>query len=149
MRRRKHAQGGGAMIEFALGAVLLVTIFTGIFQYGYTLYLYNSLENAVRAGAGYASRETYDSVTSTPSANFLNSVRNMVIYGDPHATSGAMVAPGLANANVSVVVTFAGGVPKAMTVAIHGYSLNAVFRTFTLIDKPQATMPFVGIYSPL
>jgi hypothetical protein len=35
-----------------------------------------------------------------------------------------------------------------MTVAITGYDLNAVVKTFTLTNKPQATMPFVGIWAP-
>jgi Flp pilus assembly protein TadG len=139
------------MVEFALGATILVMLFTGIFQYGYTFYLYNCLQNSVRAGARYASRETYDSPTSTPSTNFTNSVKNMVIYGNPNATSGSTVVPGLTNANVVISVTPATGAlpPTSMTVAITGYDLNAVVKTFTLTNKPQATMPFVGIYAPL
>jgi hypothetical protein len=72
----------------------------------------------------------------------------MVIYGDPNATSGAKVVPGLVDANVVLSVTPASGPPTAMTVAITGYNLNAVMKTSTLTDKPQATMPFVGIYAP-
>jgi Flp pilus assembly protein TadG len=136
------------MVEFAIGATVLVLLFTGIFQYGYTFYVYNCLQNAVRAGARYASRETYDSASSTPSSNFASSVKNMVIYGDPNATSGATVVPGLTNANVGLTVTFTSGVPRKMTVAITGYTLNAVLKTFTLTNKPQATMPFVGIWAP-
>ena len=136
------------MVEFALGSTVLILLFTGIFQYGYTFYLYNCLQNAVRAGALYASHETYDSAGTTPSANFLSSVRNMVIYGDPNATSGASAAPGLASANVILTVTFSSNIPTAMTVAITGYNLDAATKTFTLTNKPQATMPFLGIYAP-
>jgi Flp pilus assembly protein TadG len=150
MVTRQSSQSGSVMVEFALGATILVMLFTGIFQYGYTFYLYNCLQNAVRAGARYASRETYDSATSTPSTNFTNSVKNMVIYGNPNATSGSTVVPGLTNANVVISVTPATGAlpPTSMTVAITGYDLNAVLKTFTLTNKPQATMPFVGIYAP-
>ena len=145
---RQSAQGGSAMVEFALGATILVALFTGIYQYGYTFYVYNCLQNAVRAGARYASRETYDSPTRTPSNNFYTSVRNTVVYGDPNASSGSTTAPGLTTSQVILKVDFAREVPTTMTVSINGYSINAVMRSFTLSNKPQASMPFIGIFAP-
>jgi Flp pilus assembly protein TadG len=145
---RQAAQGGSVMVEFALGATILVALFTGIYQYGYTFYIYNCLENAVRAGARYASRETYDSPSETPSSNFYASVRNTVVYGDPNASSGSTTAPGLTTSQVKLYVTFVRNVPRTMTVSINGYSINAVMGSFTLTNKPQASMPFVGIFAP-
>ena len=46
---------GSAFVEFALSSILLTSIFTGTFQFGYTFYVYNSLVTAVSAATRYAS----------------------------------------------------------------------------------------------
>ncbi len=68
MRLGRRAERGNAMIEFALSFGLLFAVFSGVFQFGYALYVYNSLESAVRAGARYASQRTYDSATAPPTS---------------------------------------------------------------------------------
>jgi Flp pilus assembly protein TadG len=78
---------GNAMLEFAIGAGLLVTAFTATFQYGYTFLQYNNLKNAVARGARYASLVPYDSINETPSSAFQTAVKNMVLYGS--TTAGA------------------------------------------------------------
>ena len=58
MRRSKqkgNRERGSAMVEFALSATLIVSFFAGVFQFGYSFYAYNALEEAVRGGARYAS----------------------------------------------------------------------------------------------
>jgi Flp pilus assembly protein TadG len=139
---------GTALVEFAIGSAVMVALFTGTFQFGYTFLQYNNLENAVARGARYASVATYDSATSTPSSAFQTAVQNMVLYGSPTAGTSP-VLPGLATSNVTLNVTFTNGVPTAMTVAITGYTVNAVFTTFTLNSKPQVTCPYLGIWSPI
>lgn len=139
---------GSAMVEFALGSTILVAIFTGTFQFGYTFLQYNNLENAVARGARYASLATYDSATSTPSSAFQTAVQNMVLYGSTTAGTSP-VLPGLTASNVSLTVTFSNGIPSTMTVAITGYTINSVFTTFTLNNKPQVSCPYLGIWSPI
>ena len=73
------------MVEFCLGAGLLLAAFAGTFQFGYTFLQYNILENVVVQGARYASTIPYDSPNSTPSAGFFTSVQNMAVYGSPLA----------------------------------------------------------------
>ena len=135
------------MIEFAIGAGVLTSIFAGTFQFGYTFYQYNLLKNAVSDGARYASLRTYDSSTSTASAAFQQAVQNIVVYGDP-AGGTSPVAPHLSTSNVNLNVTFTNGVPTAMTVAITGYTIGAVFGSTTLTNKPSVTYAYQGIYSP-
>ncbi len=76
MRTRR----GNAILEFAVASSILVPLFAGVFQFGYTLYVYNSLDSAVRGGARYASLRAYDSATAAPSAAFSKAVGNMVVY---------------------------------------------------------------------
>jgi Flp pilus assembly protein TadG len=134
------------MVEFAIGAGMLVAVFTGVFEFGYAFYVYNNLVAAVDNGARYAAYRTYDSSTTTPSVAFSTGVKNMVVYGQPSVGAKAVV-PGLATANVVLTPIFTGNVPTGMTVSLSGYSLNAVFKTFTL-NKPVATYPFLGVYAP-
>jgi Flp pilus assembly protein TadG len=143
---------GSAMLEFALGASVMLSIFAGTFQFGYTFYQYNVLKNAVMNGASYAAMKNYDSTTSTPSSAFLTAVQNIVVYGDPSGGTSP-VAPGLSTSNVSVVPTLFSNAtsnqpPIAMTVSISGYSISAVFGTTTLTNKPSVTYPYQGIWEP-
>jgi len=145
--RALRCRRGNVMIEFAIGAGVLTSIFAGTFQFGYTFYQYNLLKNAVSDGARYASLRTYDSSTSTPSAAFQQAVQNMVVYGDP-AGGTSPAAPNLSTGNVNLNVTFANGVPTGVTVSISAYTIGAVFGSTTLTNKPSVTYAYQGIYSP-
>ena len=136
------------MLEFAIGSAVLVAAFSGTFQFGYSFLQYNNLENAVMRGARYASLATYDSSTSTPSTAFQTAVQNMVLYGSPTAGT-APVLPGLTAGDVNFTVTFTNGVPATMTVSITGYTINSVFDSTTLTNKPQVSFPYEGIWQPI
>ncbi len=141
---------GSAMLEFALGAGFLVAAFTGTFQFGYTFLQYNNLQNAVARGAHYAALVPYDSPSSTPSAAFKTAVQNMVLYGTPTAGTSP-VLPGLTAANVNFTPYFdpTTGIPSTMTVSITGYTINSIFATTTLTNKPQITYAYQGVWSPI
>lgn len=147
MRQRAAAERGNAIIEFVLSCGLLFAIFSGVFQFGYAFYLYNVLENAVTAGARYASLRTYDSSSATPSASYLTAVRNVVVYGDP-AGGQNPVAPGLDPSAVAVTVSMEAGVPRRVRVAIASYKLDAAIKVFQLTGKPFAEFPYVGRFAP-
>jgi hypothetical protein len=136
------------MVEFALGAMLLVTVFAGTFQFGYTFYIYNNVETAVNNGAKYAALKAYEQTSSTPSSCFKTSVQDMVAYGDPTGTSTTPVVTGLKPSNVNLTVTFTNGVPSAMQVSISDYTINSIFSSITLNNKPVATYPYLGRYDP-
>jgi len=141
-------RAGNIMVEFALGSGILVMAFVGTFQFGYTFLQYNNLENAVARGARYASLIPYDSPSTIPSGAFSSAVKNMVLYGS--STAGASPAlPGLTAANVNLTVTFTNGVPGAMTISISGYSINSIFATSTLTNKPNITYAYQGIWTPI
>jgi Flp pilus assembly protein TadG len=144
MRRSRQ---GSALLEFALAASILVPLFTGTFQFGYTLYVYNNLQSAVRGGARYASMRSYDSATSTPSHEFSAAVKNMVVFGNPEGT-GQPVSRGLTPSNVQIQPNMNGAAPESITVQIVAYTIDAVFTSFTFNGKPGTTFPYTGTAAP-
>lgn len=146
--KSNRRQKGNALIEFALGSGVLMSAFAGTFQFGYSFYVYDNLQNAVNNGAKYAGLRAYDSSTSTPSTCFLTAVQDMVAYGDPTGTTTTPVAPHLSPSNVFLNVTFSNGVPSQFTVGISSYTINSVVASINLTNKPQMTYPFLGRYAP-
>jgi len=140
---------GSVLVELTLSLTFLCALFLGTWQYGYTFFIYGELESAVRAGARYASMQTYNSANSTPTAAFETAVQNVVVYGDPAPANGATpVAPGLTTANVAVTPNFNNSAPVSITVSITGYTVPTYFGNTTLTGKPTTTFPFVGIFGP-
>jgi Flp pilus assembly protein TadG len=144
---KSRGERGNAMVEFAIATTLLVPMLFGVFQFGYSFYIYNRLIAAVRDGARYASLRTYDSTTSTPSSGYLTAVKNSVVYGQP-TTGTSAVVPGLTTSNVGVSVTMNNNVPNYVTVSISNYSVDAVFTTFNWTNKPAVTFRYEGRYAP-
>jgi hypothetical protein len=144
---KMRARRGNAILEFAVASSILVPLFAGVFQFGYSLYVYNNLDSAVHGGARYASLRAYDSATPTPSAAFSKAVENMVVYGNPDGT-GSPVAPGLSIANVEVLPNMNGAAPESITVRIADYTVNAIFADFQFKGKPGVTFPYSGTPSP-
>jgi Flp pilus assembly protein TadG len=140
---------GNAMIEFALSSTLLIYAFTGVFQFGYSMYLYNELEAGVRAGIRYASLAgiSNNADSSIPAA-YTTAVQNMVVYGTPSpGASPVPVIKGLTPGVVTVGVNFdTGHVPTDVSVQISTYSVDAIFKTFTFANKPVLKMPYFGKY---
>ena len=140
--RNRTSERGNAVLEFALSFAVLWALFSGVFQYGYSMYIYNNLAIAVANGANYAARVQFDD----PDHTFATAVKNMVVYGSPAAGTTPMVA-GLGTGNVAVSwTTDSEGVPQTITVGITGFTVNAVFKTFTFTNKPQVTVKWFGVY---
>jgi len=148
MARSSRFRRGNSILEFAIAAGVLVPAFAGTFQFGYTFYVYNNLDTAIRGGARYASLRSYDSGSSTPRADFLTAVQNMVVYGNSAGT-GSPIAAGLTTGNVQVLPVMNGAIPRAMTVQITGYTIDAIFTKFTFTGKPSTTFPYTGTAAPL
>ena len=137
---RSHSRRGSAIIEFALGWSVLWLLFSGVYQFGYAFYIYNSLLTSVANAAELGSKLDYD--TAHPSA-YTTSLTNMVLYGDTVAGTKTLV-PHLTSANVSVNVTLNNGMPMDLTVSISNYQLDAIFKQFTFNGKPRATTVYAG-----
>jgi Flp pilus assembly protein TadG len=138
------------MIEFTLSILVLVPLFLGAWAFGYTFFQYTQLENAVRAGARYASALNYDSNNTTPTSTWQTAVQKMTVYGDPNAdtTSATPVVNGLTTSNVNVTVAFANSAPSTVTVNITGFQVNTYIGKLTLNSKPYVWFPYVGYWTP-
>jgi Flp pilus assembly protein TadG len=141
MTTRRKSQRGNAMVEFAIGWFVLWSLFSGVYQFGYAFYVYNVLQTSVAHAAQLGSRLTYD--TASP-ASYTTAVKNMVVYGDETAGTKAQV-PNLTTGNVNVSVNLDGaGMPRYVTVNITGYTINALFATYPLNNKPAVTTLYYG-----
>ena len=136
---------GNALLEFALGLPLLLLVFTGVYRFGYTFYVYNLLQSAVREGARYGSLADYDGAAS--GSDFRTRVQNMVVYANPSPSgSPPPVVPGLTTSNVTVNPQLdAKGIPTRISVQIDGFSSNLLVAT--LNGKPKSTFDYVGRYT--
>jgi Flp pilus assembly protein TadG len=142
MKPAKKSERGNAMLEFALGFFVLWAIFSGIYQFGYAFYVYNALLTSVSNAAQLGSKLTYD--TTDSGTAFKAAIKNMVLYGDE--TAGVTpVVPNLTTANVNVDAhPDATGMPTYVEVGITGYTVNALFTSYSLNNKPRVTTEFYG-----
>jgi Flp pilus assembly protein TadG len=145
--KREH---GHAMLELAVSAGVMVSCLAGTFQFGYTFYTYNQLVTAVGNGARYAAQRSYRTATDQDVERGNAAIRNMVVYGDAQPAPGAApVVPKLTPAEVEVRWALTGdGAPATVNVAIKGYTLDAIFRSFTFDGRPSVEFPYVGRYAP-
>jgi Flp pilus assembly protein TadG len=141
---------GHAMLELAVSAGVMVSCLVGTFQFGYTFYTYNQLVTAVGNGARYAAQRTYRRATDQDVDRGSAAIRNMVVYGDAQpAPYTAPVVPKLTPDHVEVRWILAGdGAPVSVNVAIKGYTMDAIFRSFTFEGRPSVEFPYVGKYAP-
>ncbi len=153
-KKRPDARRGNAMVEFALASTILIPVFIGTFQFGYTFYVYNLLASQIRAGARYASMRTFRCADGASVAKFKTAVGNMVRFGAPDGT-GSVIEPGLTAAEVDVEIKDANDVnadathpPSYVTVSTLNYTVDAVFTKFSFSGKPILRFPYIGRYAP-
>src|SRR4051794_18740249 len=155
---QQRSERGSTLLEFALSFFTMFALFAGIFQWGYSFYIYDHLETSIRSGARYASQKIYvPSATSTVTSPqalscWTDAVKNLVVYGDPATTSGTPIVPNLTISNVVVTPNTSAGnvVPDSVTVKISTtapYVLDALFARVNFSGKPSVTFPFTGIYA--
>lgn len=140
---RRSRLRGNAIIEFALSFPLLVAIFAGTFEFGYSFYIYNKLQTAVRGAARYASILQYSGAGQAPSQAYLTAVKNYAASGDP-ALSTPPIVPGLTPQHIVVTVTMVGGTPRAVKVGISGYEIKSIFKNHSLNGKPNSNFRYEG-----
>ena|SRR5258707_736319 len=140
--KRQSGKRGNAVLEFALTWALTSILFTSVFQYGWSMFIYNELMTSVTNGAIYASTLKYDSQSSSA---YTTAVQNMVVYGDPTGTNTIPLVPNLATTNVSVDTHNSGLYPTDVTVSINSFMVDAVFGKQTFTGKPRMTVKFIGM----
>lgn len=137
---KNQSERGNALLEFALGFSLLWALFAGIYQFGYSFYVYNSVMTSVANAAQLGSKMTYDTANTS---QFTTALQNMVVYGNTTAGT-APIVPGLSTSNVNVNVNPQGAIPTDITITINNFTIDAVFTQFTFNGKPRATTVYMG-----
>jgi Flp pilus assembly protein TadG len=140
IKSNKKSERGNALLEFALGFAVLWALFAGLYQFGYSFYVYNQVMTSVENAAELGAKMTYD--TASPS-NFTTAVTNMVLYGNTTAGTSPIV-PGLTRSNVTVNLNLQNSIPSDVTVSISNYSVDCLFTKFTFNGKPRATAVYMG-----
>ena len=142
--RANNSRGGATIIEFALAFPLVILILGGMFQFGFTFFVYNSLVSQVRSGTRYASVADFDQPNGTA---FEQNVKNVVVYGiaSPTASDKPLV-PGL---NISHVVIDSSnrdfsGRPRSIAISIWAFDVPTIWTTFQLNNKPKSFFVYLG-----
>ncbi len=139
-RNKQNARRGAAMVEFAVGIALLWALFAGVYQYGYSIFIYNRLQLSISNAAMYASMTTYDA--SYPN-NFLDTIKNLAVYGKVTGGTKAVV-PGLTRENIEIITNPIAGLPTVVTIRVRNYQVPSIFARYMLRDKPRVTTLFIG-----
>jgi len=130
------------MIEFAISWGVIWLAFAGVYQFGYSFYVYNAIQTSVSDAAQLGAMMNYD--TSSPST-FTTSLANMVVYGNTTVPQNAKpIVLGLTTDNVNVSVNPASAMPTDVTVSIQNFQVDALFTKYTFNGKPRATAAYMG-----
>ena len=137
MRLKKHKDNerGSTLVEFAIGVTVFATAMFGVLEFGRALWVHNALTDAARRGARYAALH---------SANDVDQVKKVVVYGDPSGTGNPML-PGLTTGQVNVNYNNFGLNDGTVTVSIDGYQFQFVIPIVgTTITMPSYSTTLTG-----
>ena len=123
MTKRKR-QAGTALVETALSLLLYTTIIFSLVDFGYIMYLHQTLVERARAAARYGSLNPTDTT----------GMKNMVLY---YSTTGSGVGLfGLTASNVSAARAGSGTSADRVTVTISGYTFWGISPAVSKVGKP-------------
>ena len=158
--RNRSSRRGSVIVEFTLILPVLVSVFLGVVFFGQDLFLYNELEERVRAASRFASIQDYDSLNSLDpplscascmvvlnptQSQFARRVRDFLVYGTPSSDGSQQpLTDGLTGANVKVSLQVVNNFPVGVQVGIVNYPLVTPTGSLTLTDKPQTQFPYFG-----
>ena len=135
MLRKKNSQRGSTLVEFAIGVTVFLTAMFGVLEFGRALWTHNALTDAARQGARYA---------TIHSQADINSVKNVVVYGDP-AGGTQPVVNNLTTSNVVVTYSSFGLNAGTVSVSITNYKFQFVIPIVgTTINMPAYKTTLTG-----
>src|SRR5689334_8674085 len=138
MKRTKlfhSSERGTTLVEFAIALTVFLTAMFAVIEFGRCLWVHNALTDAARRGARYAVLH---------SNTDIDSVKNVVVYGDPAGGTQAVV-PNLTTANVNVSYDSIGVNKGTATVSITSYQFQFVVPIIgTSINMPSYSTTLPG-----
>jgi Flp pilus assembly protein TadG len=139
---RKAGQRGATLVEFAIGATVLLTAIFAVLEFGRALWTHNALSDAARRGARYAINQPASSpagvkTTGTNVGPSLTAIRNVAVYGNPAGGTNPMVND-LTPTNVNVTYKDFGLGQGTVGVTIQNYQFQFVIPLVgTTITMPD------------
>src|ERR1041385_4811710 len=124
----RENERGSTLVEFAIGVTVFLTAMFGVLEFGRALWVHNALTDAARRGARYATMH---------SSTDADSVKNVVVYGDP-AGGGQPMLENLSTNNVEVTYNGFGLNDGTVSVKITNYQFQFVVPIIgTTITMPS------------
>jgi len=147
-KRIEKSEKGQTLLEFALVTLIFFILVFGMIEFGRALWTWNTIVQAIWAGARYA-------VVETPTSNDTE-IKKVVVYNDPNASSSSTpVVPGLTETNVIVNYLNNDGsaasnknVADVIAVEVTGYQFSFLVPLFgSQISLPSFTtkLPLEGL----
>ena len=134
-KRFKSNEQGATLVEFSIAAVVFLTAMFAVIEFGRALWVHNALADAARRGARYASLH---------SANDIEMVRNVVVYGDEDGGTQPLI-PNLTTGNVAVNYSNYAVNGGTVTVSITEYQFQFVIPIIgTTITMPSYSTTLTG-----
>lgn len=132
IRRFNRDERGAALVEFALGAAVFMTVVFAVLEFGILLWTHNALTDAARRGARYAINQCSPSDGAcTGASTSIERTKNVVVYGTPSPASGAQpLVRGLTAAKVKVNYSSFGVSAGKVSVSIDGFDYGFVLPMF-------------------
>jgi Flp pilus assembly protein TadG len=133
----KSSERGSTLLEFAIGATVFLSVMFAVLEFGRALWVHNALTDAARRGARYA---------VIHAATDADSVKNVVVYGDPNPANGTQpVVNNLTTDNVIVTYSNFGLESGTVSVSITNYQFQFVVPLIgTTIQMPAYTTTLTG-----
>lgn len=149
-RLRRNPEKGQTLVEFALAAMLFLTLLFGIIEFGRALWTWNTIVQATRAGARFA-------IVGDPTND--TAIKNWVVFHNATG-SGEPVLNGLNTTNVQVTFKKNDGTDMSanryssdtVQVGISGYTFDFIVPLFgASITLPPftTTLPVEGLGVPV
>ena len=131
----KSNERGSTLVEFAIAATVFLTAVFGVIEFGRALWVHNALSDAARRGARYAVLH---------SADDIDEVKNVVVYGDPAGGTEPLVSD-LTTDNVTVTYSDFGVNHGTVTVSVEDYQFQFVIPVVgTTITMPKYATTLAG-----
>jgi Flp pilus assembly pilin Flp len=131
----KQDETGATLVEYAIGASVVIMAIFGVLEFGRALWAHNALSDAARQGARYA--------VLHPEGD--PGVKNVVVYGDPDGGTQPLL-PEMTIDNV--IVTYSGDFSVnsgTATVTITNYDFKFVLPFMpTTITMPASSTTLTG-----
>ncbi len=126
---------GATLVEFAIAATVVLTGMFAVIEFGRALWVHNALSDAARRGARYAVIHSADDV---------DKVKNVVVYGDPAGGTQPLVN-NLTTGNVTVNYSQFALNKGTVSVSVTNYQFQFVIPLVgATIQMPSYTTTLTG-----